>query len=63
MFAWILVILVVVAIFEAHRMPELKSAIEAKTKEGVEAVKKGAKKAEEKIAKAKAAKEEKEDKE
>ena len=46
--SWILVILAVVAIFEADKMPQIKSAIEAKTKEGVEAVKKGAKKAEEK---------------
>lgn len=60
MLGWLVVILVVVAIFNADKLPQIKSTIEAKTKEGVEAVKKGAKKAEEKIAQAKAKKEDKE---
>lgn len=60
MFGWLIVILVVVAIFNADKLPQIKSTIEAKTKEGVEAVKKSAKKAEEKIAQAKTKKEDKE---
>ena len=60
MFGWLIVILAVVVIFNADKLPQIKSTIEAKTKEGVEAVKKGAKKAEEKIAQAKTKKEDKE---
>lgn len=60
MFGWLIVILAVVAIFNADKLPQIKSTIEAKTKEGVEAVKKSAKKAEEKIAQTKAKKEDKE---
>lgn len=60
MFGWLIVILAVVVIFNADKLPQIKSTIEAKTKEGVEAVKKGAKKAEEKIAQTKAKKEDKE---
>ena len=36
MFSWILVIIIVVAIFNADKLPELRKALEAKTKEGVE---------------------------
>lgn len=48
--SWVLVILIVVAIFSADRLPELKKYAE----EGFEALKKGKKNVEEKIAKAKA---------
>ena len=48
--SWVLVILIVVAIFSADRLPELKKLAE----EGFEALKKGKKSVEEKIAKAKA---------
>lgn len=50
---WFLVVVLVVAIFSADRLPELKKFIESKTKESVDAVKKGTKNVEEKIAKAK----------
>lgn len=60
MFGWLIVILAVVVIFNADKLPQIKSTIEAKTKEGVEAVKKSAKKAEEKIAQTKTKKEDKE---
>ena len=53
MFSWILVIIIVVAIFNADKLPELRKALEAKTKEGVEAVKKGQQMAQEKIAQVK----------
>ena len=56
MFSWLLVIILVVAIFNADKLPDLKKAIEAKTKEGVEAVKKGQQKAQEKLAQVKEAK-------
>lgn len=52
---WFLVIVLVVAVFSADRLPDLKKLIESKTKEGLDAVKKGTKSVEEKIAKAKAA--------
>ena len=60
MLGWLIVIIVVVAIFNADKLPDLKKAIEAKTKEGVEAVKKGQQKAQEKIAQVKEAKAKKE---
>ena len=56
MFSWLLVIILVVVIFNADKLPDLKKAIEAKTKEGVEAVKKGQQKAQEKLAQVKEAK-------
>ena len=56
MFSWLLVIILVVVIFNADKLPEWKKAIEAKTKEGVEAVKKGQQKAQEKLAQVKEAK-------
>lgn len=62
MLSWLLIILAVVVIFNADKLPQWKQLIEEKTKEGVEAVKKGQKKAQEKIAQAKAKKEDKEDK-
>lgn len=48
--SWVLVILVVVAIFSADRLPELKKL----ANEGIDALKKGKKSVEEKIAEAKA---------
>ena len=56
MLGWLVVIIVVVAIFNADKLPDLKKAIEAKTKEGVEAMKKGQQKAQEKLAQVKEAK-------
>ena len=56
MFSWLLVIILVVVIFNADKLPEWKKTIEAKTKEGVEAVKKGQQKAQEKLAQVKEAK-------
>ena len=53
MLGWLLVIILVVAIFNADKLPDLKKKIEAKTKEGVEAVKKSQKMAQEKLAQAK----------
>lgn len=61
MFGWLLVIILVIAIFNADKLPDLKKAIEAKTKEGVEAVKKGQQKAQEKLAQVKEAKAKKEE--
>ena len=59
--SWVLVIVLVVAIFSADKLPDLKKFIEKSTKDGLEAAKKGAKNVEEKIAKAKAEKEKKKD--
>ena len=58
----LLVIILVVAIFNADKLPDLKKAIETKTKEGVEAIKKGQQKAQEKLAQVKEAKVKKEEK-
>ncbi len=60
-FGWFLVIVLVVAIFSADRLPELKQFFEKMSKEGIDAVKKGTKTVEEKIAKAKAEKNKKAD--
>ena len=57
--SWVLVIVLVVAIFSADKLPDLKKFIEKSTKDGLEAAKKGAKNVEEKIAKVKAEKEKK----
>ena len=62
MLGWLLVIILVVAIFNADKLPDLKKAIETKTKEGVEAIKKGQQKAQEKLAQVKEAKAKKEEK-
>ncbi len=59
--SWVLVIVLVVAIFSADKLPDLKKFIEKSTKDGLEAAKKGAKNVEEKIAKVKAEKEKKKD--
>ncbi|MBQ8870954.1 MAG: hypothetical protein IJ019_06230 [Alphaproteobacteria bacterium] len=61
MLGWLLVIILVVAIFNADKLPDLKKLIETKTKEGVEAVKKGQQKAQEKLAQVKEAKAKKEE--
>lgn len=57
--SWVLVFIVVVAIFSADRLPELREFLQKMSKEGAEAVKKGKKELEGKIAQAKAAKEKK----
>ncbi|MBE6451167.1 MAG: hypothetical protein E7016_04300 [Alphaproteobacteria bacterium] len=62
MFGWLLVIILVVAIFNADKLPNLKKTIEEKTKEGVAAVKKGQQKAQEKLAQVKEAKSKKDEK-
>ena len=57
MLGWLLVIVLVIAIFNAEKLPNLRTAIETKTKEGIEAIKKGQETAKKKIAQAKEAKE------
>lgn len=57
--SWVLVVIVVVAIFSADRLPELREFLQKMSKEGAEAVKKGKKEIEGKIAQAKAAREKK----
>lgn len=57
--SWVLVFIVVVAIFSADRLPELREFLQKMSKEGAEAVKKGKKELEGKIAQVKAAKEKK----
>ncbi len=57
--SWVLVVIVVVAIFSADRLPELREYVKKISKEGADAVKKGKKEIEGKIAQAKAAKEKK----
>lgn len=52
--SWFLVIVFVVAIFNAHRLPEFKKQLENLSKGGIDALKKGTKTAQEKIAQAKA---------
>lgn len=54
--SWLLVVIIVVAIFSADRLPELKKYLETLSKEGVDAAKKGSKTMQEKIAKVKAEK-------
>lgn len=62
--SWFLVFVLVVAIFSADRLPELKKYFETLSKEGKEVVKKGTKTAQEKFAKVNSAKKDKkEDKE
>lgn len=62
MLSWLVIIIAVVIIFNADKLPQWKKTLEEKTKEGVNAVKKGQKIAQEKISQAKAKKDEKEDK-
>ncbi len=59
--SWVLVIVLVVVIFQADKLPELKKFLEKSAKGGLDAAKKGAKNVEEKIAKVKAEKEKKKD--
>lgn len=49
MFGWFLVIVLVVAVFSAHKLPALKENIKTLTDKGIEAAKKGKEKAEEKL--------------
>ena len=53
MFGWFLVIVLVVAVFSAHKFPAFKEEIKALTQKGIEAAKSGKEKAEKKIAEAK----------
>jgi len=69
MLGWLLVIVLVVVIFSAHKLPALKEDLKGLSEKGLNMAKKGKEKAEAKIAEAKkkkeekAAKEEKADKE
>lgn len=68
MLGWLLVIIFVVVIFSAHKLPALKDDLKELADKGLEAAKKSKEKAEAKIAEAKKnrenkAKKEKEDKE
>lgn len=47
--SWVLVALVVAAIFAANRLPELQKQAKEKLREGAEAVKKGQKELQEKL--------------
>lgn len=63
---WFLVIVLVVAVFSADRLPDFVQSLKEKAAEGAEAVKKGKKEMEEKIAQVKekaSKKEQEEDKE
>lgn len=53
MFGWILVIVVVLAIFNAEKLPSLKQQVEEKLKGGMVAAKEGSKLAKDKIQKVK----------
>ena len=57
--SWVLVIVLVVAVFQADKLPGFVNFIKKFTKEGLDAAKQGAKNVEEKIAKGKAEKEKK----
>lgn len=46
---WFLVVVVIIAIFNAGRLPELKALFDEKLNKGIEAAKKGKKEIEEKI--------------
>lgn len=63
MLGWLLVIIFVVVIFSAHKLPAVKEDLKELADKGIEAAKKGKKKAEEKIAEAKKNREEKSKKE
>lgn len=56
--SWFLVIVFVVAIFNAHRLPDLKKQLEGLSKDGIDALKKGTKAAQDKINKAKTSRQE-----
>ena len=63
MLEWLLVIVFVVVIFSAHKLPALKGDFKELVDKGLEAAKKGKEKAESKIAEAKKNKENKSKKE
>jgi len=63
MFGWLLVIVFVVIVFSAHKLPALKEDLKELADRGLEAAKKGKEKAEAKIAEAKKNKENKSKKE
>jgi Sec-independent protein translocase protein TatA len=51
--SWVFVLVLVVAIFSADRLPEFKKWLDSMAKDGVKLAKKGAQAAQEKIAEAK----------
>ncbi len=53
MFCWLLIILFVVLIFSAHKLPALKGDLKELADKGLEAAKRGKEKAEAKLAEAK----------
>jgi len=59
MLGWLLVVIFVVVIFSAHKLPAVKEDLKELADKGIEAAKKGKQKAEEKIAEAKKNKENK----
>ena len=59
MLGWLLVVVFVVLIFSAHKLPALKSDLKELADKGIEVAKKGKEKAEAKIAEAKKKKENK----
>jgi len=59
MLGWLLVIIFVVVIFSAHKLPALKNDLKELADRGIEAAKKGKEKAEAKIAEVKRNKENK----
>ena len=59
MLGWLLVVIFVVVIFSAHKLPAVKDDLKGLADKGIEAAKKGKQKAEEKIAEAKKNKENK----
>ncbi len=63
MFGWLLVIVFVVLVFSAHKLPALKGDLKELADKGLEAAKKGKEKAEAKIAEVKKNKENKANKE
>ena len=63
MLSWLLVIIFVVVIFSAHKLPALKGDLKELADRGIEAAKKGKEKAEAKLAEVKKNKEHKSKKE
>lgn len=47
--SWFLIVVAIVAVFNAHRLPEFKQSLEELSKDGLDAVKKGTKAAQDKI--------------
>lgn len=61
MFEWLLVIIGVILIFEAHKLPSVKNDLKNLADKGMEAAKKGKEKTEQKLAELKKEKEKKKD--